>query len=297
MTKFRIGRHINTGPGFLTAPADAEELGCQIMQIFLGNPQESVSKAKSDSDLQAFSAELKVHKMKVVIHGHYTINLCHDPSASRFRTSVKALVSDLNSSSVIGNRCLGVIIHMGKNVSEPKISDTQALQNYVRGLQTALAETLRFSNTTIILETGAGVGREVGTKLDALAQIYHALSPEEKLRVRFCIDTCHIWSAGYNIGTVSGAQKFFTEFDDKIGIDRIACIHLNNSKADIGSNVDRHADLSDGYIELNGLEKIVQIARKHSIPIIMETPLDKINPRTNAEITFADELRLVKKWI
>ena len=296
MTKFRIGRHINVGHphSFLTAPADAERLQCQIMQIFLGNPQNPMSKARSKCDLIAFGTELKLHKQKVIIHGHYTINFCHGSDSSRFRTSVKALVSDLKSSSIIGSRSLGVIIHMGKNKTE--LTESEALTNYVYGLQTVLNLTADI-DVPIILETGAGVGQEVGTKIDKLAWIYHHLKPSEQPRIRFCIDTCHIWSAGYDISNKKLVRKFFSEFDELIGINKITCFHFNNSSRELGSRTDRHADLLYGLINPAGLEAVAKFAYLHRIPIIMETPLQAVNPTTNADITFEEELATVKKWI
>src|SRR5277367_2825270 len=112
MSKFRIGRHINISHGFLTAPAYARSINCDVMQIFLGAPQRIYSKAKPTEELRAFGTELVTYKLHVVIHGSYTINLCHQPTSKQFVSSVKALVQDLTAASVIGSRCLGVIIHM-----------------------------------------------------------------------------------------------------------------------------------------------------------------------------------------
>jgi deoxyribonuclease-4 len=296
MTKFRIGRHIRvmTTHDLLTGPAYAKEIGCQIMQIFLGNPQVAVSKPRSEADLKAFGIELQLHKMKVIIHGHYSINFCQPSDSSRFRTSLRSMISDLKSSALIGKRSLGVIIHMGKN--KTNLTEKQALQNYVYGLKMSLAMTPNI-DVPIILETGAGVGQEVGYKLDQLAWIYHHLTPLEQNRIRFCIDTCHIWSAGYDISTKKGVKDFFEEFNKKIGINKIICFHFNNSMNELGSHTDRHADLAYGMINLDGMEALAKFAYKHHIPLIMETPLIAVNPKTNDDITFEDEKAIVNKWI
>lgn len=296
MSKFRIGRHINvlTTNDLLTSPSYAEKIGCEVMQIFLGNPQDVMSKARSKSDLATFGAELKLHKQKVIIHGHYTVNFCHGSDSSRFRTSVKSLVSDLKSSSIIGTDSIGVIIHMGKNKTD--LTESMALANYVFGLQTVLLQTSDL-DVPIILETGAGVGKEVGTKIDKLASIYHQLNKSEQNRIKFCIDTCHIWAAGYDISNKKSVRKFFVNFDKLIGIEKIACFHLNNSIGALGSKTDRHADLLYGLINPVGLEYVTKFAFKHKIPIIMETPLIAVDPITNSDITFTDEFKIVKNWI
>jgi len=295
MTKFRVGRHINTSHGFITAPWYAECLGCTIMQIFLGAPQRILSKAKQKDDLVNFGKELEKRNLVMVVHGSYTINLCHPSKSKKFIASVKSLVQDLTSTAYIGPKCLGVIIHMGKNISENKLSDDDALNNYVYGLQKALK--LSPNSTNIILETGASQGSEIASKIDGLSEIYWKLGEDERKRIMFCIDTCHIWATGYDISSPVGVKRFFKEFDNKIGIEKIACIHFNDSKTILESCVDRHADLGYGYIKELGLKTIALFAKKNDIPLIMETPLDAINKKTNKEVTFEEEFYKVKSWL
>lgn len=293
--KFRIGRHINISHGFITAPSYAKSIGCNIMQIFLGAPQRILSKEKSESELKKFAEELKKNGMRVTIHAAYTINLCHPRKNKQYQDSIKSLVRDLMASSIIGKRCLGVVIHMGKNIPANNITDDKALTNYIIGLKEALAKAPE--NTTIILETGASQGSEIASKIDGLAEIYWGLEEEERNRITFCIDTCHIWASGYDISTKAGVLQFFKQFDKKIGIDKISCIHFNDSKTNLNSNVDRHADLGYGYIKTPGLKAFAQFAKKHRIPIIMETPLDAVNPKTNRDVTFHEEFEKLKNWL
>ena len=295
MVKFRIGRHINVTFGFLTAPAYAKKLGCNIFQVFLGVPQQIISKPRDKDDLIAFGKELKKHKLKMVVHGSYTINLCHPKGNKIFQTSVRSLVQDLNASAIIGKRCMGVIIHMGKNIPANKLTDEQAIMNYVLGLRTALAQTPE--NTNIILETGASQGSEVASRIEGLGEIYWNLTEAERTRIKFCVDTCHIFSSNFDISTPAGVKSFFKEFDDTIGIDKIACIHFNDSKTKLNSHVDRHADIGFGFIGIAGLKAVALFAQKHRIPIIFETPLDAVNPKTNKDITFSEELAKVKAWL
>lgn len=293
MTKFRIGRHINISKGLITAPQYAHSIGCNIMQIFLAAPRQIHTKPHSKKELMLLAKELEKYKLKMVIHASYTINLAHPKKNKLYQTSVKATIQDLEASQIIGDRCLGVIIHMGKNIEANGISTDKAIANYVRGIKEILAVT----SANLILETGASQGTEVGSELEGLSQIYWMLTKKEQERIQFCIDTCHIWATGYNISTKAGVKKFFKEFDQLIGIDKISCIHFNDSKSALESCVDRHADIGEGYIGLTGLKEVALFAQKHKIPLIFETPLDTINPKTKQNITFTTEKSKVKKWL
>lgn len=295
MSKLRIGRNISISNGFLSAPLYAECMGCSIFQIFLGSPRKNLSKIRQKEELKKFGLELVKRNLIMVVHGSYTINLCHPLNSVKFKASLKSLLQDLHNSSDIGPNCIGVIIHMGKNMPENNISEKEALQNYILGLKHALI--MAPLNTTIILETGASQGNEIGSKIDVLAKIYNGLDNNEKKRVMFCIDTCHIFSTGYDISNEIGVKRFFKEFNQKIGLDKVALIHFNDSKTKLGSRVDRHADLDYGYIKEQGLKAVAQFAKKYNLHLVCETPLDAINKKTNREITFEEEFDKIKLWL
>lgn len=293
---FLVGRHLNSGGGggFTNLPSYSKELGYNIFQIFLGAPQQILSKGKKISDLEEFGKELTKNDILVVIHGSYTINLCHTKGSAKFKASVKSLTQDLIATQYFKDRCLGVVVHMGKNIPENKIIEDEAIQNYVVGIEESLRNSPAM--TKIILETGASQGSEVASKIDGLSKIYWALTEDSRARVRFCIDTCHVWATGYNISTKSGVINFFKEFDKSIGIKKISCIHLNDSKNARESRVDRHADLGYGFVGEPGLMAVTKFAKSNSIPIIMETPLSAIDTITGYTIGYEDELNMVKEW-
>lgn len=292
--KFRIGRHVGTTGILVDLPAYVKNLTYGIFQIFAVPPVQVNPKTKSNNQWISLAKNLEVYDMQMIIHGSYTINLANPSTSANYKASVTRLVSDLNAASLLGSRCLGVIIHMGKNVKTNVITDDEAIAYYIGGLKEALAATI---DSTIVLETGASQGTEVASEIDGLARIWHGLNMVEKTRVRFCIDTCHIWATGYDISTVSGVKSFFQMFDKAIGIDKIICIHFNDSKNPLGSNVDRHADIGYGYIGITGLQAVFKFAQNHNIPIIMETHLDAVNPHTNRDITLQDEIDLVTSWL
>lgn len=295
MVGFRIGRHFKIGNGMSTIPQEAYQNGYKIFQIFLNSPKQYAIDKKNESELKLFSTELEKYDLYFVIHGSYTINFCQPTTSNLFNMSLKSLINELYSANIIGKRCLGVIIHMGKNVVSNNITVKQAMENYVSGLRSTLEKTPH--NTTIILETGASQGTEVGSKLEDLFKIYSLLTKDEKKRIKFCIDTCHIWASGYDISNYEKVKEYFSLFDKYFTLERVACIHFNDSKTILNSHVDRHADLGYGYIGNDGLKYFCQLAQKNNIPIIMETPIDEVDMSTNRDITFEDEYNKIKSWI
>jgi deoxyribonuclease-4 len=295
MTRFRYGRHLSSRHGLSFIPQYAYDLGMGVFQVFFGVPHQVLSKPKSNGELISLSKNIEKYHLKCTIHGSYTINFCHPSTEKMFKTSLKSLVQDLHASNIIGKRCLGVVIHMGKNIPLLHISNDEALQNYIYGIKEALKNSPE--DTTIILETGASQGHEVGSKIDGLKIIYQSLNKNERKRIKFCIDTCHIFATGYDISTIDGVHDFFEEFNKKIGIDKIACIHFNDSNSSLNSHVDRHADIGYGKIGLEGLREVFKLAHHYKIPLITETPLDAINPKTNREITLQDELKIINLFL
>jgi len=295
MRKFRIGHHIDASTDFINIPEFAKQIGCEIFQIFLGDPQQTRNKSKSHKILTEFGKQLAINKLKMVVHGSYTINLCHPIESARHIASVNAVIKDLKMVTIIGKRCVGVIIHMGKNIKDNGITDNVAAQNYIVGLKTVLSQT--DNATTLILETGAGQGNEIGTNLSVLATIYWALEEHERKRIKFCIDTCHIWAAGYDIGSKMKVNVFFEMFEKLFERDKIACFHFNDSKTALDSHKDRHADIGYGLIPTRGLKSIAQYAHTNRIPLVLETPLDSVNLKTNRNITFSDEVATIYSYL
>ena len=284
--KFRIGATLKDIK-FDTTPSTARSLSYDTFQVFLGSAMRIYCTPKTEKVLIGFRDELRKNHVTVVIHGSYTINLCHPESNPKHNKSITALVSLLKQVEVIGKRCMGVIIHMGHNMKENNTSIKESLKLYAEGLKKALR--LAPGRSKIVLETGASQGSEVGSRLEQLSEIYDYLDESEKNRVRFCIDSCHIWASGYDIGSVSGVNDFFEQFDRLIGLSRIVCIHFNNSMNPLGSHVDRHADLSFGAIPEEGIREIARYAKKLQIALITETPL--------VNVTAEEELETMKGYV
>lgn len=276
-----IGHHINTTLGFISTADYAKSLDANFYQLFLSSPRRFSNKRHSDLELSELKSKLKEYNMKVVVHGNYQLNFCNPPSSTIHQKAVLELCKDLNDSIKLD--ALGVIIHMGKRLT---MTEDEAIMNYVIGIKTVLAKT---KDSVIILETGAGTGSEICTSIFKLGKLYRMFSEEEKNRLKFCIDTCHVFSAGYHLGDVDYVDIFDILIRDNLGWDKIACIHLNDSKYEVNSHTDRHADITKGNIKEEGLKKFVQLCSTKNIPIVLETPCEKINKK--------DQIAMVKQWI
>ena len=160
---------------------------------------------------------------------------------------------------------LGCVVHFGKQLS---LSRWKAIDN----MRDTIMHILDHSKSKIILETSAGQGSELCHKLLEFANFYGSFSPKYKRRLGICIDTCHIFASGYDIRTKAGVNAFLKEFDDLIGLENVMLIHLNDSERELGTRVDRHANLGDGEIGMPGLREFVRFAVKRNIPVILETP-------------------------
>lgn len=289
----KIGRHQQLNTDLNELIKNVASNGYTIFQIF-SQPVLWANYLKDTRLLVACQKSLTEYNLQMIIHSSYMINFCHPTNSKRHIHSVNTLVADLSFAAAIGFNCLGVIVHMGKNIKINDISCATALANYVAGVKKSLQ--LSPFASKIILETGASQGTEVGSKINSLASIYHQLTTTEQDRVYFCIDTCHIWATGYDISTRLGVKQFFDQFNEQIGLHKIACIHFNDSKTKLGSHVDRHADLGNGLIPIAGLKAVVRFAYKHRIPLITETALTMINETTNETITAKDEFIKIQSW-
>jgi deoxyribonuclease-4 len=265
-----IGRHLRMSHDIDEVADYAESIGCKIFQIFTASPKISYNPVRPDSVWLNLKAKLEKHGLTMVIHASYTINLCHPSNVIKGKLSIRSLKHDLRAAELIGDRCLGVIIHMGKRLS---MDEDVAKRNYVNGLSLSLSGTTK----NIILETGASQGTEICSKLCDMKDLLI------DKRIKVCLDTCHVWATGYDISSPRHVSNFFAEVDRTVSLSNVVCIHLNNSKNGIGSKIDRHADLDDGQIPINAIREVIRHAG--NIPLITETPL--------VDKTFQDEIRLI----
>jgi deoxyribonuclease-4 len=248
-------------------------------QIFTSDPTKFIYNNKF-----SFSKEtkkfIKDNNIGIVIHGSFCINLARSENDKIAKNSIYLLKNDLNICNNID--ALGVIIHMGKDTE--KLGETKSIQNYINNLNTVLRET---KNSIIILETGANCGSEVGSKLNILGMIREKCIDKE--RVKFCIDTCHIYSSGYDIADENFVDILEEYIEKTLGWNNVIVSHINDSKDILNSKKDRHADITDGDISrrnLNSFMRFINNFEKRNIPMILETPSEIVS--------YTDQINLIK---
>jgi apurinic endonuclease APN1 len=280
----RIGSNMYTDKGFVSTAEYSDKIGANFFQIFLSSPQQYNGPRHTVQEFADLKKEIEKYNSMVVVHASYMLNFCNASKTPQHQSAIKLLIKDMNESARLGPNCLGVVIHMGKRL---KMDPVVAISNYVRGVQTVLCQTP--SNTTIILETGAGVGTEVCSDLIGLGELYRRFTDAEQLRLMFCIDTCHVFSAGYDLNSKQYIEIFDYIVRENLSWSKVACVHLNDSKCTFNSRKDRHADLGKGYIKEEGLKEFVKLCYSNGVPMVLETPCE--------EITKIEQIQMVKEWI
>ena len=277
-----LGAHMSIAGGFAqAAQKTAIELGCNAMQLFTKSPRSRMVKPIDPEDAQAFKDLCKKHNIRhVVAHSSYLLNF--GKPADQIPWAIKDIVMDFDRLDSIGGH--GVVLHIGKSLDGER---DPAIRNVIENAK-KIVDLTQKTGLQYILENTAGQGSEIGFRLDELALIWKELkgfSPQ----IKSCLDTAHIWAAGYDISTQKSVEQTIKEYDQLIGIDTLSCFHFNDSKKLLGSRVDRHDNIGRGNIALEGLITIARFAEKHSIPLIMETP-------EKDGITHLDDLKVVRAF-
>ncbi len=255
-----IGCHLSSAKGFAAMGRTALTLGADTFQFFTRNPRGSRAKALDVEDAAALYALLQEHHFApIVAHAPYTLNLCGAEADNR-RFARETMAEDLSRMEHLPGQLYN--FHPGSHVG-------QGMEQGIALIAQGLNEILRpEQTTTVLLETMAGKGSEVGGHFEELREILDRVELTEKMGV--CLDTCHVHDGGYDI--VNNLDSVLTEFDRTIGLSRLKAIHLNDSKNPFGSHKDRHACLGEGTIPLDALARIVTHPALRHLPFCLETP-------------------------
>ena len=270
-----IGCHLSSSKGFLAMGRQALELGADTFQFFTRNPRGSKAKELDTADAAALMALLAEHRFAPIIaHAPYTLNLCGAEEKNR-AFARETMADDLRRLDVLPGQYYN--FHPGSHVGQGTEAGitliAQALNDILRPDQT----------TTVLLETMAGKGSEVGGRFEELREILDRVDLGEKMGV--CLDTCHVSDAGYDlIGDLDGV---LTEFDRCIGLERLKAVHLNDSKNPAGARKDRHERIGHGCIGLEALTRVVCHPALRDLPFCLETP--------NELPGYAEEIALMRR--
>ena len=262
---FTIGCHLSSAKGYLHMAKDAVSIDANTFQFFTRNPRGGRAKAIDPKDIAAFAAYAPEHGIeRILAHAPYTLNPASDKQQTR-DFALMVLAEDLGRMEETPHQLYNM--HPGSAVGQPC---EVAIAKIADALNQSL---LPHQTTTLLLETMAGKGSEIGGTFEELAAIIAQVDLADHVGV--CLDTCHVWDAGYDIaGDLDGVVE---EFDRVIGLDRLRAIHLNDSKNPLGAHKDRHAPIGEGCIGFDALAAVTNHPALRDLPFFLETPQDDLS--------------------
>jgi len=272
-----VGAHVSSSGGVWNAPINAYEIGAKGFAMFTKNQKRWDAKPLDEKTIDKFKSKMEefgYDANMVLPHDSYLINLGH-PETEKEQKSLNAFIDELKRVEQLGLKYLN--FHPGSHLK--KISEKECLEKIAKNLNIALQKT---DSAIAVIETTAGQGSNLGYKFEHLATLIDLV--EDKKRIGVCIDTAHIFAAGYDIRTKESYNKTMDEFDRIVGFEYLKGMHLNDSKAKFESRVDRHHSLGKGEIGLDAFRFIMNDKRIDNIPLILET----IDPTI-----WADEIKLL----
>jgi deoxyribonuclease-4 len=262
MTGPRLGAHLSIAGGITRAIDRAEATGCESLQIFTKNSNQWRGRPLDEKDIAEFKERIAALNLPVVSHASYLINLAA-PDKTLREKSIAALEDELARGDQLGLE--GVVLHPGAYTTS---TETDGIQRIAEGI--AGAQSRQSGSTLLLLEHTAGQGTMLGHRFEQLRAMIDYLDDASK--VAFCLDTCHLVAAGYDIISETGYEQVFTEFDEILGLNRLAVFHLNDSKKPLGSRVDRHDGIGQGHLGTEPFRRLVQDSRFTHLPMMLETP-------------------------
>ena len=255
-----IGCHLSTTKGYENMGKEAIKIGANTFQYFTRNPRGGKAKGIDEKDILALRKLMEENKFaKILAHAPYTLNGCSADESTR-QSATEMMADDLERLKYLPTSLYN--FHPGSHVK-------QGVDVGINYIVEMLNKVLKPEHTTIVLlETMAGKGTEVGRTFEEIAEIISRVELKEKMGV--CLDTCHVYDAGYDI--VNDLDGVLEEFDRIIGLDRLHAIHLNDSKNPFNSHKDRHEKIGEGEIGFEAIKKIINHPKLKNIPFFLETP-------------------------
>lgn len=273
-----IGAHVSVGGGVEAAPVNAKEIGADAFALFTKNQRQWVSKPLTETNIALFKercSEYGLDARYILPHDSYLINLGH-PETEGLGKSRAAFLDEMQRCEQLGLQLLN--FHPGSHLN--KISVEECLDRVAASINYVLEKT---QGVTAVIENTAGQGSNVGNEFWHLKYIIDRV--EDQSRVGVCLDTCHTYTAGYDL--VNEYEKVFEGFDATVGFQYLRAIHLNDSKKALGSRVDRHDSIGKGLIGADFFKRLMKDKRFDEMPIILETP---------DETLWAEEIKMLKSF-
>jgi deoxyribonuclease IV len=274
-----IGAHVSASGGVQNAPENARAIGADAFALFTKNQRQWVASPLGNENIRAFkeNCEGSFQPGTILPHDSYLINLGH-PETEGLEKSRAAFLDEMRRCEQLGLDRLN--FHPGSHLR--KCTEEACLATVAESINIALAET---NGVIAVIENTAGQGSNIGYAFEHLAAIIEQV--DDKRRVGVCLDTCHSFTAGYDLRTEKSVHAVFDEFEKTVGFNYLMGMHLNDSKKDLGTKVDRHESLGKGFIGLDCFRFIMSDGRFNGIPLILETPDPSL---------WADEINLLRSF-
>ncbi|MCP4670442.1 MAG: deoxyribonuclease IV [Desulfobacula sp.] len=276
-----IGAHVSAKGGVENTPVNAHNIGATAFALFTKNQRQWKAKPLTNANIYAFKANCKKYgfgPLQILAHDSYLINLGH-PEHDALEKSRNAFIDEMERCEKLGIKLLN--FHPGSFLK--KVSEQKCLKTIAESINIALDIT---KNVIAVIENTAGQGTNLGFSFEQIADIIENV--EDKTRIGVCIDTCHAFSAGYDLKSRQGFKQTWRKFDDIIGFKFLRGMHLNDSKKAFSSRVDRHESIGKGSLGLTAFQWIMKDHRFDNIPLILETPASDI---------WAEEISLLKELL
>jgi len=262
--KLEIGCHVSTAGGVDKAPERGRKIGARCMQVFTRNQMSWKVKPLEKPEAEAFAKARKAARIGTVMsHDSYLINL-GSPEADKRRRSIAAFEAEMARCTMLGVELLN--FHPGAHMGAGVKAGTRRIADALNGVCAAFPD----SPVKLVLETVAGQGTTVGRTFGEVADILGRLDAPGRFGV--CVDTAHIFAAGYDIATEDGWERTWQEFEAALGMNRLCAFHVNDSKVPLGACVDRHALIGRGEIGPDAFVRLVTDPRTRNVPMFLETP-------------------------
>lgn len=273
----RLGVHVSIADKIYNSIDRAKGLGCNTMQIFSRSPREFRNIPLNLEDCEEFKRRRRKSGIKpIFIHMPYLVNLA-SPDDKLYRTSIKLYIDSIKDADSLGAEY--IVTHMGSHKGS---GEENGLRRFSKAINTIFDKT-KDSKVSILLENTSGSGFSIGHNFGQQRKVIDRI--EDKSRIGICLDTCHAFTAGYDIATEEGLKDTIAQLDEQVGLKYLKLIHLNDARDDFGTLRDRHEHIGEGKIGLEGFRNIVNHPKLKNVPFVLETPKaseedDKMNLKT-----------------
>jgi deoxyribonuclease-4 len=281
-----VGAHMSIAGGLHLALERGHAIGCGAVQIFLKNQRQWAARPLTSDEVRAFEAARRRTRIRhAFAHASYLINLAA-PAQTQWRQAVDAFVDELERAEALGLAC--VVIHPGSHLGTGREAGVARI---VAALDQATARTSGY-RVMIALENTAGAGNVIGSRFAELGTLLRRAARPERLGV--CVDTCHLYAAGYDIRAAKGWAAAFDECDEHVGLSRVIAFHLNDAKAPLASGLDRHEHIGKGFLGLAPFRRLLNDRRFSRVPKVLETAKE---PEPYADIRNLTTLRRLRRRV